>query len=87
MSALHSKMPARDLIEPDFEQLTADDDDDAPSANGDEKPSLDFRRLSDILTSMGARPAIPDRSATPWASIAVAICGVASLVVGAVRRS
>jgi hypothetical protein len=86
-NVLQVRIPSRDLIEPDFKQLADEDDDDAPASQvGEEEPTLSFRKLSDVVTGLGARTAIPDESETPWAAIALAVCGLALFVAGAVRR-
>jgi hypothetical protein len=83
---LHAKPPSHDSVEPDFAQLS-DDDDDAPAAtDANEEPIVDFHKLSDTLTSQGARPEVPDKLAMPWTGIALAVCGLALLLAVALRR-
>src|ERR1700678_2166547 len=64
---LHINPAPRDPIEPDFAQLSADDDDDAPPSGADQEPAFDFGKLSDALTSARARAPIPDESTMPLA--------------------
>jgi hypothetical protein len=87
LTVLHAKPPSRNSAEPDFAQLSADDDDDAPAADAHEEPTLDFHKLSDAVTSQRARPGVPDELATPWAGIALAAFGLALLVAVAIRRT
>lgn len=86
-AVLRMKPPPRELIAPDFAQLAADDDDDAPASDSDREPVIDFRKLSAALTSLRARRPIQEESATPWAAIVLLICGVASLAAGAAQRT
>jgi hypothetical protein len=76
-SAVHAKpRNSGDDLEPDFTQLSPDDDDDASSGPSDDAPPLNFHQLSDALSAF--RPPAQKSvgvAAPPWSAIALLISG------------
>jgi hypothetical protein len=76
-SAVHAKpRNARDDLEPDFTQLSPDDDDDASGGPSEDTPPLNSHELSDALSAFRPPAQKPGGMIRPpWPSIALLISG------------